>query len=146
MCFTYGCHSPPDSPGDTTNITLAILAAAADVVGISAVQVAHNLRDTLPILVPGLLLQPHCDIDGVLAIQPEASINAVNATMGANPASGAATICTLRQAVEHGYPLIVHRAHSATNSLAPRRSPSHRNVVSQIGDRLFEKATFMMRT
>lgn len=80
MCLDCGCRSSLDAHGDGRHITLADLAAAADATGISILQAAANLRDTLP--VPGPLPALYVDIDGTLAFQPEGSILAVNARFG----------------------------------------------------------------
>lgn len=71
------------SPSDrhhAGDITLVGLAAAAEAAGITILQAARNLRDTLP--VPGPLPRLYVDVDGTLAFQPEASIIAVNARFG----------------------------------------------------------------
>lgn len=79
-CLDCGCRSPFDDHGDERHFTLADLAAAADATGISVLQAAANIRDTLP--VPGPLPRLYVDIDGTLAFQPEGSIIAVNAKFG----------------------------------------------------------------
>jgi uncharacterized HAD superfamily protein len=76
MCLTCGCGAPTSGHGPG-HITLADLAAAADAADITVLQAAVNLRTTLP--VPGPLPHLYCDVDGVLAFQPEGSIIAVNA-------------------------------------------------------------------
>ncbi len=80
ICLTCGCGAPNAGHDEPGHITLAILAAAADAAGISILRAAANLRDTLP--VPGPLPRLFCDIDGVLAFQPEGDVMSVNARFG----------------------------------------------------------------
>lgn len=80
ICLTCGCRSPLDRHGAKENIDYARLAKAAGHVGISVLQAARNIRDSLP--VPGPLPHLYVDVDGVLAFQPEGTIIAVNAKFG----------------------------------------------------------------
>jgi uncharacterized HAD superfamily protein len=77
MCLSCGCQSPSDGHQDPRNVTLATITAAADAMGLTVLQAAHNVAATFP--VPGPLPALYCDIDGVLAFEPEGSIIAVNA-------------------------------------------------------------------
>lgn len=79
------------------HITLARLQKAADAAGITVLQAAINIRDTLP--APAPLPRLYVDVDGTLAFQPEADLLAVNARFGSSLLVPEATAYPLRDAL-----------------------------------------------
>lgn len=77
ICLSCGCHLPPDDHDDPRSITIAVLQAAADAAGITAVEAARNIHDCVP--VPGPLPALFFDIDGTIAFETSANVVAVNA-------------------------------------------------------------------
>lgn len=47
MCLSCGCHKPNEDHHDPRHITLSDLQSAADAEGISAVEAANNIVDTV---------------------------------------------------------------------------------------------------
>ncbi len=48
MCVSCGCGEPNADHGDKRNITMKDVQAAADAAGISASQVANNIKHEVP--------------------------------------------------------------------------------------------------
>lgn len=53
MCLSCGCHLPTNSHSDPRHFTLADLVDAAEAAGITPVEVANNISDTVADMIVG---------------------------------------------------------------------------------------------
>lgn len=95
MCLSCGCNRAADDHGDSRNLTLSELVAAAQAAGITVAQAQDNVArcDLIPAVGPQptpldvfrqTFMRPAIvvDIDGTLAFCAEAMLTAVNAQFG----------------------------------------------------------------